>query len=219
MVKASLHSKPTLKRLLLVLLGCLSLCRPLSAQSDKIHFGIQAGANVTTSFPIGGPWVFDRYNTSVGFTAGGFFQIDLGKRLFLHIELFGSSHKTSAHANSLDSNIGRFSMEAKYAQVGLPLGLGFYCFPKTSKFNLYVIASALGFFPQQIGNTSISVKDRNVEKQLFRMGIGGQLDVWAKYDFLSLGVRYSFGGTPLIEVEGQEIYPGCFSVFLNFHIF
>ncbi|MEG1497810.1 MAG: outer membrane beta-barrel protein [Bacteroidales bacterium] len=186
-------------------------------QSKNIHFGLSIGGIGTTTFPNVGPWNFDKNKTFMGVTGGAFFRYDFAKHFFVHGELSVSMRRIESKGFSMDTALGNFELSSKYTNIGVPLGIGYYFFPRGGPLNINILACAVLNFPQE-KNINISIHKQNIAQNLQQITFGAMLDLGFRYKFISLDLRYEYECNNIIKIQNQKIYTGSFSFLVGFHI-
>lgn len=186
--------------------------------NGNIHFGLSIGGSVNTPLLSSGPWKFSPVSSKIGVCGGAYFQIDFAKRFFGHFELNISDRKFSASGLSADTAFGNFDIAMSYTHIGVPLGVGVWLLPKTSDFNISLAACAVLDLPQETKN-EISVRNQNVDRHLYPVGVGAMLQMDLLYRFFFLSLRYEITGTPVFKYAGQGFRTGTFHFLLGFKIF
>lgn len=195
----------------------------VSTVSDDIHFGIQAGGGVHTTYPAKHtPWTFDKNKTKMGFSGGAFFDWDFekSKQWYLHLEMGVGSATLQAGGHSTDTAYGDFEIKAPYVDLMPAIGVGYRFWPRTSDMNLTLAASVVGNFPSDRGDEPyISVNRQNVPDQPYLNSMGLRLECGLHYAFACLALRYEHELLPLMRVSGQSFTMGHFEFLLRFTIF
>ena len=186
--------------------------------NGNIHFGLSIGGAATTTIPSSGAWNFASPVTKAGVSGGAYFQIDFAKRLFGHFELNISDRKISASGLSSDTAFGNYDIAMSYTHIGVPLGVGVWLLPKASDFNISLTACALLNLPQE-GKKEISVNNKNVDRNLYPVGVGAMMQIDVVYRFVFLSLRYEITGTPVFRYANQGFRTGTFDFLLGFKIF
>ncbi|MDR1973604.1 MAG: hypothetical protein LBQ31_02900 [Bacteroidales bacterium] len=201
-------------------------------QSENVHFGLGFGGIVTTTFPAKSNYTFKGVKTSIGFTGGGFFQYDFGrkKNWFFHGELNASFRKLNATSERAEpSDTHYISFKKQLVNISVPLGIGRrFSIGDDELFSMSVALFAVLDLPcyPRVADITIGTYDspQNVNSVL----CSGMFDVTFKYDFVSLSLRYGFDALPVINAKGfganagadsQKFYTGNFTFQLNFVIF
>lgn len=195
----------------------------VSTASDDIHFGIQAGGGVHTTYPAKGtPWTFEKPKTKVGFSGSAFFEWDFAKsrQWFLHLELGVGSATLQAKGHSADTAYGDFDIKAGYVDLVPAVGVGYRFWPRTSTMNLTLLACVVGNFPSNRGSEPyISINRQNVPDQPWLNSMGLRLECGLHYAFACLALRYEHELLPIMRVSGQKFTMGHFEFLLRFTIF
>jgi hypothetical protein len=234
--------------LLTAIIALLLIWSPAKAQNENVHFGIGVGGITTTTFPIKGQYKFKDIKTFMGFTGGGFFQYDFGKKIktgnlkrwFFHGEVNASFRRLEAASfRETKSDTNYLSFKMKYANLAIPLGIGCRFNPSQDDYfsmsiGLFAVLD-LPCYPRTVQELTIGTMDAT--QDINSVSCSGLLDVSFKYDFISLSLRYGFDALPVIDIRGdvernegaekgvatgrkvQKIYTGNFMFSLNFIIF
>lgn len=216
------------------LCGLFALCAHVALAQDgattteheNIHFGVQAGGGVHTSYPDkNSPWTFERPKTKVGFDGGAFFQWDFTKsrQWFLHFELGVGSSQLQAFGTSADTAYETFNIKAGYVDLMPGLGVGYFFFPRTESLNLSLSTCVVGHFPTGNGDPMISVHRQDLTGQSYYKSMGFRLETGIYYEFFCLALRYEHEVLPIMQVNGpnfsQKFGMGHFEFLLRFTIF
>lgn len=210
-----------------MLLGALADGRAqstiVSTVSDDIHFGVQAGGGVHTTYPAKGtPWAFGKPETKVGFSGSAFFEWDFAKsrQWFLHMELGVGSARLQAAGHSEDTAYGDFTIKATYVDLVPAIGVGYRFWPRESTMNLTLTACVAGNFPSDRGSEpAITVNRQDIGDQPFCNSMGLRLECGLHYAFACLALRYEHELLSVMKVQGQKFGMGHFEFLLRFTIF
>jgi hypothetical protein len=233
--------------LLTAIIALLLIWSPAKAQNENVHFGIGVGGITTTTFPIKGQYKFKVPKTFMGFTAGGFFQYDFGKKLgagnlkrwFFHGEVNASFRRLEAASfREIPSDTNYISFKMKYANLAIPLGIGCrFNLSQDEYFYMSVGLFAVLDLPCYPRTADITLGTMDVAQNINSVLCSGVFDISFRYDFIALSLRYGFDALPVIDIRGgvekndnaviglttgkrvQKIYTGNFTFSLNFMIF
>lgn len=195
----------------------------VSTEAGVIHFGVQAGVGVhTTYLAKHTPWSFDSNKTKAGFSGGAFFDWDFEKsrQWYLHVELGVGSSTLQANGHSADTAYGNFEIKAPYVDLMPAIGVGYRFWPQTSDLNLTLALSVMGNFPSDRGSEpAISINRQNIPDQPYLNSVGLRLECGLHYAFACLALRYEHEFLPIMRVSGQKFTMGHFECLLRFTIF
>ncbi len=188
-----------------------------NSENDKIHFGLSIGGACNTTFPMSNAWRFDPAQTKIGISGGAYFEFDLPKRFFVHIEANISSRRLLASGFSSDTSRNNYDLSVQYTHISIPLGVGYSFFPAESRFNTAFILGPIMGMPQE-NKSQISVNRQDVVKSMRYIHIGIMAELRLQYDFMFLAFRYEFSGTDLFKYRNQSFKTGTFNFLVGFKI-
>lgn len=216
-----LHNKLAIQLVLTLIFACIFTLVSKGQSSDsKMHFGVFAGGNTTTTFPINNiGWKYDKHFTYAGFIGGANFRYDISKNFFMHLELNVSTHNSHAEGFTTDTGFNNFTFDGKYTNIGVPIGIGAWFLPNTTPFNIGMFACAQPYFSKEKNTPIIKKGKYDIDGGLYDIGISALVGMDFRYEFVVLSLRYSFDATPIAKIEEQKIHTGVFSFVLCFYFF
>lgn len=185
----------------------------------KIHFGLEGGTNFMFVSANNTPWILAKQPPLWGFSGGGYFEIEFGKRWYARIELLAHAKRIDVSGISKENDSTNLQIKTKFTQISAPLEVGFQCLPLDSPVKLSIFAGISPNFSQSAGSPNCTIGTQNASFAFANVSLGLEAGLCFQFNIVSILARYEYMATPTFKVDSYKFKHNGLSLLLRFNLF